>query len=86
MTSFIPSEYNPFLLKIYELTILNHEKVTFSKLTEFFSRKQVCVTLDYLCNKCVIDENWDKTSGVWVRTFEIALQYRPFVEKLRSLK
>lgn len=83
MTSFIPPEHNTLLLKIHELTLKN-EKVTFTKLSEFVEKKELCKALDYLCNKCVIDDVWDKSSGQWIRTFEIVRQYIPFVEKLRD--
>jgi len=86
VTSFVPLEYNKLLLKIYDLSIVQHQKVTFSLLSEFFPKKELCKSLDYLCNKCVVDDHWDKSSGVWVRTFEIPMQYRDFVEKLASIQ
>lgn len=86
MTSFIPSEYNAILIKIYDLTVIKKEKTTFSKLTEFSPKKEVCQALDYLCNHCIVDDIWDKSSGQWVRTFEIRAQYIQFVEKLKEVK
>ena len=85
MTSFIPQKYNAILIKIYDLTILQKEKVTFSKLTEFFDKKELCSTLVYLCNHCIVEEVWDNSSGQWIRTFEIGRQYIPFVKKLKEL-
>lgn len=84
MASFIPSEYNAILIKIYDLTVIKKEKVTFSKLAEFFTKREACQALDYLCNHCIIDDIWDRSSGQWVRTFEIRAQYIPFVEKLKE--
>ena len=85
MTPFIPQEYVPVLLKIYNLTVLKKEKVTFSTLVEYFPRKEVCVALEYLCRKCVIADKWDKPEGRWIQSFEIELQYVQFVEKLKGL-
>ena len=86
MTSFIPSEYNPLLLKILELSTQN-EKVTFKKLlSEGFEHDKTCSALIYLCKHCIVSDIWDKPAGEWVQRFEIERQYIQFVEKLRGLK
>lgn len=86
MTSFIPPEYGPVLIKIYDLTVLKNERVTFVKLSRSLegklTQKQVCEMTDELLTKKIIKDIWGKPAEKWIRWFEISEEYIPDVKML----